>query len=171
MKFRAITLILAPIFCLNLFVSYPSNTAYSQFKEIPKETKLKLKSGNGLILGFINPKNFSIEHSFNLSYSSIGDASYSLASYTARLNYKIIDNLKLSADVTMQYSPHASLGANNTSLNKDFQNSLNGINLSRVSLQYKPSENMYINLDYINNSNNFYWYDNNYYNRFWDYNH
>ncbi|HJY64278.1 MAG TPA: hypothetical protein VJ455_08990 [Ignavibacteria bacterium] len=170
MKFSVIALILAPIVCLNLFVSNPTNTAFSQFKEIPKETKSKLNTSSGLILGFINPKNFSIEHSVNLSYATFGDASYSLASYTARLNYKVLDNLKLSADVTMQYSPFASLGAGNTSLNKDFQNSLNGINLSRVSLQYKPMENMFINIDYINN-NNMYWNNNYYYNRFWDYNH
>lgn len=167
MKFKAITFILAPIIVINFFAFSP---LYSQFKEIPKDTKVKLKSGSGLIFGFINPKNFSIQHSFNLSYATFGDASYSLTSYTATLNYKILDNLRLSADVTMQYSPFASLGANNTSLNKDFQNSLNGINLSRISLQYKPTENMFINVDYINN-NNLYLYDNYYYNRFWNYSH
>jgi len=169
MRFPAITLIFAPIFIFNVIVLSPSNTAYAQYKEIPSDTKLKLKSGNGLILGFINPKNFSINHSVNLQYVTMGNASLSLASYTATLNYAILKNLKVSADVTMQYSPYASLGINNPVLNKDFQNSFNGINLSRVSLQYKPTENMYINIDYINN-NNLYLFDNYYYNRFWDYN-
>lgn len=168
MKLPLFTLLIAPIFVLNIFVTTPS---YAQFKEIPKETRSKLK-GNGLIFGFINPKNFSINHSVNLSYVTVGGASVSLASYTATLSYNVLKNLRLSADVTMQYSPYASLGINNPALNKDFQNSFNGINLSRVSLEYKPAKNMFINIDYINNSNPYlldnYYY--NYYDRYWDYN-
>ena len=169
MKISASKLILAPIIVLSFLILYPSNTVYSQFKEIPKGTQTKLKS-NGLILGFINPKNFSLQHSVNLSYVTLGNSSVSLASYTATMNYNILKNLRVSADVTMQYSPFASLGSNNSVLNKDFQNSFNGLNLSRVSLEYKPAENMYINIDYINNSSNNYLYDN-YYNRYWNYNH
>jgi hypothetical protein len=168
MRFQAITLLLAPIFALNMFISTPTNSVYAQYKEIPKETQIKLKSGNGLILGFINPKNFSINHSVNLQYVNMGSASFSLASYTATLNYDVMKNLRVSADVTMQYSPYANLGIGNSALNKDFQNSLNGINLSRVSLEYQPVKNMFINIDYVNN-NNLYLYDNYYYNRFWGY--
>lgn len=149
---------------LVLFTSF----TFSQFKEIPKETKTKLKNSNGLILGFINPKNFSIDHSINVSYVNAGNSSVSLTSYTATLGYKVLDNMKISADVTMQYSPYASIGSNNPAINKNFQNSFNGINLSRVSLDYKPFKNMYISVNYINNKNNLYWYDNNYQSRFWD---
>lgn len=147
-----------------------TGVSLSQFKEIPKETRTKLKSG-GLILGFINPKNFSISHSINLSYQTLGNSSVSLSSYTATLSYKVLENMKLSADVSMQYSPYASIGSSNPALNKEFQNSFNGINLSRVSLDYRPFKNMFISFDYINNRNNLYWYDNYYYynNRYWDY--
>ena len=139
--------------------------SFSQFKEIPNKTKTQLKSGSsGLILGFINPKNFSLTHSFNMSVQTGGNTSVSLASYTATMNYKILKNLNLSADVTMQYSPYASIGSNNPAINKDFQNSLNGINLSRVSLDYQPTKNMYISFNYINQKNNLNWYDNNYFN-------
>lgn len=168
MRFPSLTMLLMPVLALNLFIASPSNTVYTQFKEIPKETQTKLKSG-GLILGFINPKNFSLQHSVNLSYQTFGNSSVSIASYTATMSYKILNNLKVSADVTMQYSPFASLGSTNAALNKNFQSSFNGINLSRVSLEYKPAENMFINIDYINNSNS-YLYDN-YYNRYWNYNH
>lgn len=141
-----------------------TNLSFAQYKEIPYETKVKLKSNN-LILGFINPKNFSISHSINMSYMTMSGANVSLTSYTATLSYKVLDNLKISADVTAQYSPFASLGSNSV-LNKEFQNSFNGINLSRVSLDYRPFKNMYININYINNSNNNFWYnDYNYYNR------
>jgi hypothetical protein len=145
-----------------------SSLSYSQFKEIPKETQTKLKNGNGLILGFINPKNFSLNHSVNLSYQTMGNSSVSLTSYTATLGYKVMDNMNISADITMQYSPYASIGSNNPAINKNFQNSFNGINLSRVSLDYKPFKNMFISIDYINNNNSQYLYDNYYNNRFWN---
>ena len=142
--------------------------SFGQFKEIPNKTKTQLKSGSsGLILGFINPKNFSMSHSFNMSVQTGGNTSMSLASYTATMNYKILKNMNLSADVTMQYSPYASIGSNNPAINKDFQNSLNGINLSRVSLDYQPTKNMYISINYINQKNNLYWNDNYYNNPFW----
>lgn len=150
--------------------------SFSQFKEIPKETKERLKgssSSSGLLFGFINPKNFSLSHSFNMSYATGGNTSMSLASYTATMNYKILDNMNLSADVTMQYSPYASIGSNNPAINKDFQNSLNGLNLSRVSLDYSPFKDMHISVNYINLKGSSYLYDlyytnNNYNNPFWN---
>jgi hypothetical protein len=143
--------------------------SFSQFKEIPKETQTKLKkSSSGLILGFINPKNFYLNHSVNLSYQTLGNSSVSLTSYTATLGYKVMDNMNISADITMQYSPYATIGSNNPAINKDFQNSFNGINLSRVSLDYKPFKNMYISIDYVNNKNNLYWYNDYYNNRYWN---
>jgi hypothetical protein len=151
-----------------IIIALVTSISFSQFKEIPNKTKTKLNSGgNGLILGFINPKNFTLSHSFNMSYISGGNTSLSLASYTATLDYKLMKNLHISADVTMQYSPYASIGSNNAAINKDFQNSFNGINLSRVSLDYQPFKNTYISIDYYNNSNNLYNYDNNYLNRFY----
>lgn len=156
-KFALIAVVLALV----------TGSAFSQFKEIPKETKTKLKSGNGLILGFINPKNFYLNHSVNLSYQTLGNSSVSLTSYTATIGYKVMKNMNISADVTMQYSPYASIGSNNPALNKDFQNSFNGINLSRVSVDYSPFKNMHISVNYINNKNNLYWNDN-YHNSFWN---
>ncbi len=132
--------------------------SYAQFKEIPYETRVKLKSNN-MILGFINPKNFSFRHSFNLSYQSFGSGSFSLASYTGTLSYKVLENLNISADVTMQYSPFANLGTGNSVLNNDFRNSLSGVYLSRVSLNYKPFKNMFINVDYVNLRNPYLPYD------------
>ncbi len=152
-----------------VIIALVTGISFSQFKEIPNKTKTQLKSGSsGLILGFINPKNFSLTHSFNMSVQTGGNSSVSLTSYTATMNYKILKNMNLSADVTMQYSPYASIGSNNPAINKDFQSSLNGINLSRVSFDYQPTKNMFINISYINQKNNLYGYGNNYYNNpFW----
>jgi hypothetical protein len=155
---------------LVLILALASNLSFAQFKEVPNKTRTQLKSSSsGLIFGFINPKNFSIEHSFNMSYASLGNnTQVSLASYTATLSYRIRDNMKISADVSMSYSPFASIGSSNATVNRDFQNSFNGLNLSRVSFDYKPSKNVYISLNYYNSKNSNMWmYDNNLYNRYY----
>jgi len=154
------------LFVLTAVTVLISQFSYAQFKEVPYETKSKLKSGN-LILGFINPKNFSLTHWFSVSYVNIGGNSISLTSYTGRVSYKILRNLDLSADLTMQYSPFASLKYGTTGLNKEFQNSLTGIRLSRVSLNYRPAKNVFINLDYVNTPYNFYGNSDPYY--LWNY--
>jgi len=131
-----------------------TNFSFAQYIDVPQETKSQLKSGN-LILGFINPKDFSVESFVDMSYGSSGNANVSLASYTARLNYNVLKNMKLSADVTMQYSPYASIGST-AAINKQFQNSFNGVSLSRLSLDYSPFKNFYINVSYFNPGNNYY---------------
>jgi hypothetical protein len=148
-----------------LLLAIIANISYSQYKEVPYETKMKLKNNNGLILGFINPANFSLTHSFNVSYINQGNTSVSLTSYTGTLTYKVLKNLSVSADVTMQYSPYASFGSN-PALNKEFQSSFNGISLSRVTLDYRPFKDMFIHFDYVNNKNGYY----NPYNSFYGWN-
>ncbi len=151
---------------LIVLIALATNLSFAQYVEIPSKTRSQLKNSNGLILGFINPKNFSIQHSFSMSYGSFGNERVSLAQYTATMTYIIRDNMKLSADVTLQYSPFASISGLSTSANRDFQNSFNGINLSRVSFDYKPFKDMYISINYFNNKNNSnYWlYGNNWFN-------
>src|SRR6266542_1118995 len=112
------------IFVITAVTVLMSQVSFGQFKDIPTETKTKLKSGNNLWFGFINPKNFSLTHSLSVQYVTYGGNSISLTSYTGTLSYKILENLKISADVSMQYSPFASLSGATTAMNKDFQNSL-----------------------------------------------
>lgn len=151
-----------------ILILFLSNISYSQFKEIPSSTKTKLKTGN-LIFGFINPKNFSFKHSFNASVITSGNSTVSLTSYTGTISYKILDNMHLSADVTMQYSPFASIGSSNLISDNDFQNSLNGIFLSRVALDYQPSKNVFISLQYVNNKSNYFLQNYGYFNNWTGY--
>ncbi len=157
---RKISFIIATLMVLG-------HLSYAQFIGIPEDTKKEIQS-NHLILGFINPKNFSFSSSVNMSYNSFGGSSYSLAAYTGTLAYKIKDNMNISADVTMQYAPFANLGTGNIADNKNFQNYLNGVNLSRLSFNWQPSKNFFINLSYINNkyNNNLYGIDNYYFPRY-----
>ena len=158
---RKISLIIAGF----LFLGH---AVFAQFIGIPEDTKKEIQS-NHLILGFINPKNLSFSSTVNMSFNSFGGSSYTLAAYTGTLAYKIRDNMNVSADITMQYAPYANLGTGNIADNKNFQNYLNGINLSRLSFNWQPSKNFFFNVSYINNKYNYNYlngFDNYYFPRF-----
>ncbi len=94
-----------------------------------------------LVLGFINPNNFSMKHTFDLSYSAFGNQGMALGVYTNSMLYKFADNLNISADISLVNSPYNSLG-------KDFANQLNGIYLTKAELNYKPWENVTMSVQY-----------------------
>lgn len=96
-------------------------------------------------LGILNPENFMMHHTFALSYLSVGGTSLSLASYTNSMFYQIADPLNVRFDLTLQGSP---LG-NYTGLQ---QNDLTKLFLSRAELNYRPMENMSIQLRYRQSS-------------------
>jgi len=102
-----------------------------------------------LVLGFINPNNFSMKHSVNLSYSAFGNQGIALGVYTNTMMYKFTDKLNISADVSLVNSPYNSFG-------KDFANQLNGIYLSRAELNYQPWENFSVNVQYRSNPLGYY---------------
>ena len=102
-----------------------------------------------LVLGFLNPNNFSMHHSFNLSYSAFGNNGVALGVYTNSMIYKFADNLNIGADISLVNSPYSSFG-------KDFTNQINGLYLTRASLNYKPWENFTINVQYNRNPLGYY---------------
>ena len=113
------------------------------------------KSSNS-ILGFINMDNFSMHHSFGLSYLTAGGEGLSLATYTNSMMYKFSDNMNIQLDASFVTSPYSSLG-------KDFQNSLQGIYISKAAFNYRPWDDVYISVQYRNYPNYFY---NPYYSRY-----
>ncbi len=96
----------------------------------------------GSILGFINPDNFSMQHSFGLSYSAFGGiGGMAMGVYTNSMSYKFSDRLNLETDISIVNSPY-------NSFDKDFSKQINGVYLSRVQMTYKPTDNMNIILQY-----------------------
>ena len=142
------------------------NTGYSQFKPIDTRSTPYTASTGNLILGIFNPKNFTMNHSFNVSMLSTSYGSVSLTSYTNSMNYQFSKKLSVSADVTMQYSPFASSVYGSGYANQ-MQKDFSGVNLSRASLNYKISDNSFIKFEYVNEKNNPYSYYNPY-NPFYD---
>lgn len=136
---KKITLLLISVFVLNCF-------SYAQFKRPEDGNKIN-KNTNNLILGIFNPKNFTMNHSFQVSMLSSAFGNVSLTSYVNSMNYKVTDRLNVSADVKLQYSPYVSSSLGGAFAN-NLQNNLNGLSLSRLAVDYKISDNSYIKLEY-----------------------
>jgi len=96
---------------------------------------------SNLIFGFFNPDNFQMRHSYSLSYYSIGGRGIALGVYTNSMLYRISNPLTLRVDWSLTYSPFSSFG-------KQFQNDLSGLFLNRAELDYRPSKNFRINLQF-----------------------
>jgi len=136
---------------LIIFV-FAVSLANAQFKDDPnnqtdiKSGMLKNNSFNtfGSFLGFINPDNFSMHHTFDLSYSTLGGSNgMALGVYTNSMAYKFSDKLDIQTDISIVNSPYNTFG-------KDFSKQINGVYLSRAQLSYKPTDNMRIIVEYRN---------------------
>ncbi len=117
-------------------------------------------SGSSLF-GLLNPENFSMRHSYSLSYSSFGNNGLAMGIYTNSMLYRFNKDLNVEADVSIMHSPYSSFG-------KDFQNSLTGIYLSRAAINYRPWKDFQINIQYRNIPAYYPGYYNGY-NSFYDY--
>lgn len=146
-----------------------SSLSFAQFKDsgFPTETPkdgIYNKSSN-FLFDFLNSENFSMKHSFSMSYSAFAGEGIALGVYTNSMMYKFSDNLNVQLDASIVNSPYSTFG-------KDFQNSLNGLYISRAAVNYKPWNDVYITLQYrsmpylFNNPYN--GYRNYYYNPFYN---
>ena len=143
----------------------------AQFKDPVFETEKPkdgiLNNSSNSLFGFINPDNFSMHHSIGLSYSTFGGYGTSLATYTNSMIYKFSDKMNIQLYASFVTSPNSSLG-------KDFQNSLQGVYISRAAFNYRPTEDFSISILYRNMPNYYYdpfsryngFYGNSFYNGF-----
>ncbi len=141
---------------LLLVVSLPG---YAQFKDQlagqpSVQSSLIRSDDSNLLFGFFNPENFSMRQSLSMSYMSMGNQGLALGMYTNSMSYKISNPLTLSADVSLLNSPYSSLGSK-------FSQGLNGIYLTRADLNYHPTNNFQVDLQF--NQNPLYRYYNPYY--------
>ncbi len=97
----------------------------------------------GSLFGFFNPNNFKMNHAFDLSYTTFGGAGLAMGVYTNSMFYQFTDNLNLQADISIVNSPY-------NSFDKDFSKRVNGVYLSKMQMNYKPTENMTIMFQYRN---------------------
>jgi hypothetical protein len=127
-----------------------SSLSYAQFRDqLPNSSNvgsslIRPEDNNGLLFGIFNPANFSMRQSLSLSYMTVGNQGLALGMYTNRLSYKISNPLTISADVSILNSPYSSLGSK-------FSQSLNGIYLTHADLNYHPTNNFQIDLQFYQN--------------------
>jgi hypothetical protein len=151
------------IIILLLIINFP---LLAQYKDISDKEYNLNRTTNNLILGIFNPKNFTMNHSFQVSMISSRYGNMSLTSYLNTMTYKFSDRISVSADVRLQYSPYANSNLGND-FSKRLQNDLNGISLSRFSFDYKISDAASISFQYRKFDDYlFYDYYNNPYSRF-----
>jgi hypothetical protein len=120
-------------------------SSFAQYKD-PGFPKNNVKDGiitqpSSSLFGFLNSENFSMHHSYSMSYSSFGGNGLALGVYTNSMNLSLAENLNVQVDASLVHSPYSSFG-------KDVQNSINGIYLSRAALNYKPWDDVYISVQY-----------------------
>jgi len=96
-----------------------------------------------LILGFFNPENFSMSHSYSMSYTTSGNNGLALGVYTNTMRYKFADNFNMQLDASLVHSPYSSFG-------KNYQDQISGIYLSSAQLNYQPWKDVNISVQYRN---------------------
>lgn len=139
---------------LLIFV-FTASVNFAQFRD-EANNKPDIRSGIvknnsfGSLLGFINPDNFSMRHSFGLSYSAFGNlGGMALGVYTNSMAYKFSDKLNLETDISVVNSPYNSFG-------QEFSKQINGVYLSRAQLTFKPTDNLNVIIQYRNVPGSYY---------------
>jgi hypothetical protein len=134
------------VFCVLSAITV--GTAFSQFRgaepQAPSVSEAMVKpSGGTALFGFFNPDNFKMSHSISMNYMSFGGQGVGMTMYTNSMQYRVSDPLLVSADVSMMFSPFGSAA-------RSFQNDINKIFLNRARIDYMPSKDFHISLQYRN---------------------
>lgn len=105
----------------------------------PVSESLMRPGASDYLLGLFDPSKLSMKHSFSMSYSSFGGQGISLGMYTNSLMYQFSDKVDFQADINATHSPYSSFGNKN-----DFSR----IFLGRAELNYRPTDNMWLQIQY-----------------------
>jgi hypothetical protein len=123
-----------------------SGMAVAQFRSQPEVSSsvagtLIRPDDGGLIFGWFDPSRLTIRNSYSLSYTSSGNRGYSIGNLTSSLAYQISNPLWVQFDISLLHSPFNNLGGN-------FAKDITGVYLSRAELNYRPSKNMLLQIQY-----------------------
>lgn len=121
-----------------------SLTTIAQFKQQVESRpnvgeSLIRPEGSGLMFGWFDPSRLTMHHSYSLSYMTTAGQGLSVGMYTNSMFYRIADPLDVQVDISLMHSPYNSFGTT-----RDFS----GLVLSRAQLNYRPAENMLLQIQY-----------------------
>jgi hypothetical protein len=102
-----------------------------------------VNNNSNSLFGFLNPNNFIMKQSYDMSYSSSGGQGLALGVYTNDMMYKFSNNLNVELGASVVNAPYSTLGS-------AFQKSINGIYLNNASINYRPWKDVSISLQYRN---------------------
>ncbi|MCX6139183.1 MAG: hypothetical protein NTV54_17005 [Ignavibacteriales bacterium] len=91
--------------------------------------------------GFFNPDNLFMRQSYSMSYATGGSQSLALGRYTNSMLYRFSDKVSAQVDLSLQHSPYSTLP-------KNLQNSLTGLYLDRAQINYRPAQNVLLQVSY-----------------------
>jgi hypothetical protein len=106
----------------------------------------------GLLFGWFDPSRFTMHSSYTLSYTTSDGKGFSLGTLTSSLAYHISNPLSVQFDVSLMHSPFNNLGGR-------FANDISGIYLTRAELNYRPSKNTLLQIQF-RQLPAMYWYNN-----------
>lgn len=156
---------------LFLCVSFVTQAQFKGDENKPIDINQGILSSNpvGSLFSFLNSENLSMNHSFGMSYSSFGNDGMALGVYTNKISYEFSEKFDFQINTSFVNTPYNTLGEN-------FTNSINGVYIDRARINYRPSDDFNISLQF---STRPYGYSNGYangysrrgfssFNNFWD---
>ena len=90
---------------------------------------------------FFDANNFQMHHSYSASFSTGGGMSLALQRYTNTMTYQFSKQFDARVDLSLQNSPYSSLDYR-------LQNQFSKAFVSRAELNYRPTDDMVIRLQY-----------------------
>jgi len=139
---------------LLIVIFFYSSFSFGQFKDDQSNT-IDIRKGIlndnpiGSLFSFIDPSKFSMGHSFEMSYSASGDNGLAMGVYTNHLAYEFNEKLNIEVDASLVNSPYNTFG-------DSFTDSFNGVYLNKAQINYKPTEDFNIILQYSNSPYGYY---------------
>jgi hypothetical protein len=143
-----------------VFAGLASAQLKSQVEQPASITSTRLGESSSplaFMFGWFNPENFTMRHSFDMSFTSFGGKGLSLGTYTNTMLYQFADNLNARADIAFSFSPYSSLSTFNK---KDFS----GVYLKNAELNYKPWDNTMVSVSFRQSPYGYYDYYSPFYN-------
>lgn len=133
---------------LPIFLFLLSASADAQFRsQADQESRVSQGiyggSGSSFFFGLFDPARFQMRHSIGFSYQTFGNQGVSLGTYTNSMSYAFAENLHARADISLSYSPY-----NTFSRGGGGSRNFGSIYLSRAEVNYRPFENMTVQIQY-----------------------
>ncbi len=136
------TIMTAVVMLIFALVSMQADAQFrSDERGTPRVAGSMIQGGQGSsIFSFFNADNFNMQHSYSMSYMTMGGRGVATGMFTSSLGYEFSESLDAQVDVSMMHSPYNSFSNN--------ADDFSGVFISRAALNYEPSENFKMRVEF-----------------------